>query len=188
MAETKTIPSILLGFMVVEKTAKNDGYIAAFMVTDERGYPLEFRATTPVKPTLVQKTLYGSQLEHYVGVELCSKELIQQSARKPKIVLVPKGWMLDISTGLPITAIALWRSGESMKVEDKRERERQGEIKSGGSNAQPLVYAGRFPDPEREKEVISNLEDCAARFDLVEAFERMRTALQLLAKEDSRFA
>lgn len=188
MAESKSLPSTLLGFIVVEKTVKNDGYIAALMVTDERGYPLEFRATTPVKPTLVQKTLYGTQLEHYVGIELCSRELIQQSARKPKIVLVPKTWMLDISAGLPITAVALWRSGESIKVEDKREREKQGEIKSGLSNSQSLIYGGRFPDTEREKEVISNLEECATRFDLVEAFERMRMALQLLGKEDSRFA
>ena len=60
----------LLGFMTVEATPKNDGFISAMMVTDSRGYPLEFRATTPVRPSLVQKTLYGKQLEHYVGVEL----------------------------------------------------------------------------------------------------------------------
>jgi hypothetical protein len=89
-----------------------------------------------------------------------------------RIVLVPKTWMLDISGGLPMTAVALWRSGESIKVEDIQGKEKQGEIKSWVSKAQSLIYSGRFADSEREKEVISHLEDCAARFDLVEAFKK----------------
>jgi hypothetical protein len=46
------------------------------MVIDHRGYPLEFRCTTPVKPTPIQKIIYGSLLDQYIGVELCGKRLL----------------------------------------------------------------------------------------------------------------
>lgn len=46
----------LLGFLVMEKTTREDGDITALMITDNRGYPLEFKATTPVCPSLAQKT------------------------------------------------------------------------------------------------------------------------------------
>ncbi len=40
----------LIGFLTVEPTADNTGLIGAVLITDERGYPLEFRCTTPVRP------------------------------------------------------------------------------------------------------------------------------------------
>ena len=189
MAEQQGTSSPLLGFLVVEKTAKDDGYIAALMVTDNRGYPLEFRATTPVRPSLVQRTLYGGQLEHYVGVELCGQTLIRQSSRKPRIVLVSDRQLLDIADEVDQDMAAIWRAGEALKVEEEdADTASRGTIKSSGSQVQPLVYEGRFTDPDSEKEMIAYLEDCTGRFDLAEAFERMRAALQLLAKEDSRYA
>ena len=187
MAEQRPTTGALMGFLVVEKTVKEDGFIAALMVTDNRGYPLEFRATTPVRPSLVQRTLYGRQLEHYVGVELCGKTLVQQSSRKPKTILVPERWLLDIADEIEPDIAAIWRAGEALKVEDQDAVSiPRGTIKPSGF--QPLVYEGRFADSDRESETIAYLEECATRFDLVEAFERMRAALQILAKEDPRYA
>src|SRR3990170_575214 len=108
MAEALWVVGSLLGFMVLERTAKEDGYVAALMVTDNRGYPLEFRATTPVRPSLVQRTLYGKSLEHYVGVELCGKTLVQQSSRKPKTILVPERQLLDIAAEVEPDIVAIW--------------------------------------------------------------------------------
>lgn len=187
MAQERPTSGSLLGFLVVERTAKDDGFIAAVMVTDNRGYPLEFRATTPVRPSLVQRTLYGKQLEQYVGVELCGKTLVQQSSRKPKTILVPERRLLDIAHEVEPDIVAIWRAGEVLQVEDEdAAAATRGTIKPSGFQA--LVYEGRFADAEGEREAIAQLEDCATRFDLVEAFERMRAALELLAKEDPRYA
>lgn len=189
MAEQRASSGPLLGFLVLEKTAKEDGFIAALMVTDNRGYPLEFRATTPIRPSLVQRTLYGGQLEHYVGVELCGQTLLRQSSRKPGTVLVPDRQLLDIADEADVNMAAIWRAGETLKVEEEdAATAARGTIKSAGSPFQPLVYEGRFRDADSERDTIAYLEDCAGRFDLVEAFDRMRAALQLLAKEDPRYA
>lgn len=180
--------SQLLGFLVFERTPDKDGFISALMVTDARGYPLEFRATTPVRPSVVQRTLYGRQLEHYVGVELCGKALLQQSQRKAKVVIVPQSWLLDIAAEAQTNMLAIWRAGEAFKPEDEGKAATAGTIKSPGSSYPPLVYKGRFVNPAQEKEAIALLEECNQRFDLVEAFERMRAALELLAKQDPHYA
>lgn len=177
----------LLGFLVFEKTTKKDGFIAALMITDNRGYPLEFRATTPVRPSLVQRTLYGGQLEHYVAIELCAKALVQQSQRKPKAVLVPETSLLDIAAGSKESVVAVWRAGEVLRVEEREAPSVARTITSPGSPYQPMVYRGKFISPDQEREIVAFLEDCATRFDLVEVFERMRAALELLVKEDPRY-
>lgn len=188
MAEQRASNSPLLGFLVLERTVKEDGFIAALMVTDNRGYPLEFRATTPVRPSLVQKTLYGKQLEHYVGIELCGETLLRHSSRKPRMVLVPDRRLLDIADKAGVNVAAIWRAGEALRPESEDSEVTHGTIKAPGSPFQPLVYEGRFRDADSERDTIACLEDCAGRFDLVEVFERMRAALQLLAKEDPRYA
>jgi hypothetical protein len=188
MTEQQAAASTLLGFLVFEKTAKEDGFIGALMVTDNRGYPLEFRATTPVKPSLVQKTLYGGQLEHYVGVELCGQALLRESQRKPKIILVPDRALLDVGDNVDVDIVAIWRAGESLKVEDEAVSGSRGTIRPSDSGRQPMVYEAHFSNEAHQSESLTHIEQCAGRFDLVEAFERMRTALELLAKEDSRYA
>jgi hypothetical protein len=170
-----------------ERTAKDDGFIAGFMVTDERGYPLEFRATTPVRPTLVQRTLYGKQLEHYVGIELCGKTLVQNASRKPNVVLVPETWLLDLASAVPTDVVAIWRAGETMHVQSEEPSAgTRGSVALPGSQA--LIYEGRFVKRDDGNQSVIALEESAARFDLVDAFDRMRSALQLLAKEDQRYA
>ncbi len=186
---TRQVPhAALLGFLAFEKTTKKDGFIAALMVTDERGYPMEFRATTPVRPSLVQRTLYGSQLEHYVAIELCAKPLVQQSQRKPRTVLVPEPWLLDIAEESKVNVAAIWHAGEVIRVEEKAPPSATGTIRPTGSTYQPVVYRGNFMNPDQERETLALLEICAARFDLVEVFQRMRSALEILAKEDPRYA
>lgn len=187
MAEQQAV-SPLIGFLLVEKTAAGDGYIAALMVTDDRGFPLEFRATTPIKPTLVQRTLYGSQLEQYIGVELCGKSLVRQSSRKPRIILVPKRRLLDLANHVESSTVAIWRAGEALQVEEDEVAITRGTFKATGSPYQSLTYEGRFKYKDSEKEIIGYLQNCASSFDLVEAFERMRSALLLLGKEDPRYA
>ena len=184
--QTAAIPQ--LGFLVFEKTVKKDGYISALMVTDNRGYPLEFRATTPVRPSVVQKALYGNQLDHYVGVELCAKPLVQQSQRKPKVILVPDVWLLDVADEAIVNIIAVWRAGESMKLQQDESKEVYRTIKSSVSTYKPLIYKGRFMSADQEKDSIAFVEECHQHFDLAEAFERIRASLALLGKEDPRYA
>src|SRR5712691_10914940 len=97
----------LLGFLILEGTEDGQGLVGAFMVTDERGYPLEFRATTAVRPTAVQRALYGDSLEPYVGTEIVGNRLIQNAQRQPSSVLVPDTRLLDIQNTSRCQVVAI---------------------------------------------------------------------------------
>ncbi|MGH7812965.1 MAG: hypothetical protein ACREQI_03075 [Candidatus Binataceae bacterium] len=187
MAGDSGSPGSLLGFLVVEPTITGDGFISGAMVTDDRGHPLEFKATTPVRPSLVQKTLYGATLSRYVGVELCGKGLVHRLSRAPMVVLVPDHDLLDIACDDTLPVVAIRRAGEKLKVTEA-DVKASGTINPPQGNFQPIVYEGRFPEPAHQSDTIRFAEDCAARFDLIEVFERIREALKLLQKEDKRYA
>ena len=186
MATQQPTPVPMLGFMVFEKTGDGDGFVSAMMVTDSRGYPLEFRATTPVKPTLVQRTLYGSQIQHYVAIELCGAELIRKSQRKPRLTLVPEPWLLDIAGKTGTNMMALWRAGESLRVEAQASSDDRGTLQTD-PGASALIYEKRFQTESDEGEMLRLVATCAKGFHLLEAFGRMRAAIELLAKEDKRY-
>ncbi len=188
MAAEAESSTSLLGFLVFEKTSDATGYIAALMVTDVRGYPLEFRATPPIRPSLVQRTLYGGQLENYIWAELCGKALVQNASRKPKIFLVPDKAMLELASTGPINIVAIHRAGESLKTQGGNAEAVRGTIEANGATNQGIVYEASLSESESSQQITRLLQECAMKFDLIEAFSRMRAAISLLGKEDKRFS
>lgn len=65
----------LIGFFSVFPTQDKQGFIGALLVTDRQGKPEDFRMTLPIKPTGIQKMLYGPSLNRHVGVTLCGVPL-----------------------------------------------------------------------------------------------------------------
>ena len=104
---TKEERNLLLGFLALYETSSHDGYLGAIIITDFQGIPQEFRYTHTVKPTTIQKTLYGNSLELYIGVNLCGIPLIQSLANKPSLVLVQNEFLLGVRTSIscPVTSI-----------------------------------------------------------------------------------
>lgn len=173
----------MVGFLYVGQTQSTDGWIGALMVTDERGYPMEFRATTPVRPSPVQRALWGSSLERYVSVELCGKRLLKESARKPKVVVCTVDVLLDAIDGTDSTMVRVRREGEAL--------EPAGNAPGGRAEAygwEPIVYRLSPKDGDQQAAIGRELQKLHSTFDLVEVFGRIQSALQILAKEDAKYA
>jgi hypothetical protein len=88
---------------------------------------------------------------------------------------------LDLATEVGRDVLAIWVAGESIARSNGFELQ-------GKSGGRQLAYEARFADGAREGSILSFVESCGARFDLVETFGRMRNALALLAQEDKKFA
>jgi len=72
----------LLGYLEFDNSAS---YRGAILVTDDWGKPLEFRFTAPVKPTAVQRTLYGSMLTPHLLVALIAEPLMEALNEEPAV-------------------------------------------------------------------------------------------------------
>ena len=184
MSET-TAPQHI-GFLTLEQTKQKDGYIGAILVTDSRGVPVDFRATHPVKPSAVQKTLYGDALEPYVALELCGKQLLQAVRTKPDLLIVNRPDLLDIHRSAKCPVALLRRAGETFEVQADG-RPGGSRIDSPSGRFQPLAMdlpPGAAADQDRIQQLV---EAAFNHADLLEPFERIAKALEVLATQDAAF-
>src|SRR4030066_1240875 len=57
-------------------------------VTDGMPRPLEFRVSGPIRPTSLQKVLYGDTLQEYICTDLIGVPMLQTLEKKPDLGLV----------------------------------------------------------------------------------------------------
>lgn len=85
----------------------NDAIRGAVLVTDKETKPIEFRVTEPVRPTKIQRTLYGEILYDYILVELIALPLLTALKEKPNIVIVQDEILINVNQKQEIIAIRL---------------------------------------------------------------------------------
>ena len=151
MDKSENITTLSIAFL--EAASFNDEGGKAFrggiLVTDSRTYPLEFRLTTPIRPTPLQVTLYGRTLKEYIYVDLVALTLLQSIKSKPAFVFVASEYFLKAR---PKVNLPIFWIGEG------------GSIKSHPRYKEELRSAS---------EAISKLNGDL----LLEAFSRVRAAL-----------
>jgi hypothetical protein len=64
------------------------GYVGGVLIADEYGLPVEFRHTLPVRPTKLQRALYGSALDRYLRTVVITQRLLGGLEHDPVLVLV----------------------------------------------------------------------------------------------------
>ena len=173
----------MLAFVGFFSTDDGEGTSGAAMVTSERGYPLEFRVTTPVRPSAVQRALYGKSLEPYVITELIARRLIAELQRKPALVLTNRLGAIDAVSAHPMAFVA--RADSYIQTKQEGLHYRRVESPSEAESAIAIV-ASRDSVPDFEA-FVTHIGLAFRYFDPVEAFERMKTALEVLAESDARY-
>jgi len=180
----------LLGFLGLYESSTPGGYVGAILITDLQGVPQEFRCTHPVKPTAIQKPLYGDALEPYIGVELCGVPLLESIQNKPSLIVVHKEFLIQVRAAIPYPVAFVRRAGEAVEIkasdgsEISPERER---IDCATGRFQPIVFTVH-PDFDDDKTCTREILDKVFSYlDPIEPFERIRKAIEVLGKQDERF-
>jgi len=180
----------LLGFLSLYETLSHDGYLGSILVTDLQGIPQEFRCTHPVKPTTIQKPLYGEALEPYIGVNLCGIPLLKSVQNLPSLIILYKEFLLDVRKAISCPVIYIRRAGEAIDLSSsddpktilKRER-----LDCSTGRFQPIVFTPH-PDFNDDIKVARGiLENIFNYLDPLEPFDRMAKAIEVLSKQDKRF-
>lgn len=179
------LPTLLAGFLSIVKRDNDDCYIGAAMVTEEHGHPLEFRATTPVRPTAIQKTLFGDGLDQYISVELCGVEILRQLQRRPALIVVPSEKLLALSSKTPTPVVRVRRPGETLEAGTAIDTEQSGRLHVPPFT--PIVWETRGADDHERQQVLNNLQVLSQHFDVVEVFDRIRAAVEILTTSDDRY-
>lgn len=115
-----------IAFVDVVKFENDHAYRGGVLVTDIKTYPQEFRITSPIRPTALQKTLYGNTLEQYIFVELISVPLIRGIKSKPVLVIIKNPNLVNARTHISIPVVLIIEGGDSnIKVHNNHKEDLQ---------------------------------------------------------------
>jgi hypothetical protein len=75
------------------------------LVTDSNTHPLEFRVSGAIRPTNLQKILYGESLNEYIRIDLLGLPMIQALDNKPNLILVREADFLNLRPRVNVPVI-----------------------------------------------------------------------------------
>jgi hypothetical protein len=86
----------ILAFLDLATFEEGTAIRGGCLVTDALTRPLEFRVSGAVRPTNLQKVLYGDTLQEYISNDLLGIPLLQSLEVKPELVLVREAEFLKL--------------------------------------------------------------------------------------------
>ena len=178
-----------VGFFKLVSDAENKVMLGALLVTDVVGKPEEFRVTYPVKPTGLQRQLYGAALWAHVGVELCGAPLFKSLKARPELLVVSHAEFVALDRVSAATNVLfLDKAGETLRVAGASERAGLEKVNSASSRFEPLRV--QYPNTysvERVRTIYQQVVDLYSAIDLLEPFQRIDVAVKMLRESDERF-
>ena len=156
----KNLSELTLCYLTCPQDSAN-AFLGALMITDFRARPIHFSFVSPVRPTAIQKILFGSTLNSHLKIDVIAQKLLSSIPRVPDVLFVDDMEILA-------TQKIIKKPTACLK-------------KSASQDADPtklsiLDYkADSNDDQEIIGQIIAHLENLV---DIVEPFSRMRQALK----------
>lgn len=150
-----------------------DSIMGVIMVTDPETKPIEFRVTSPIKPTNFQKILYGNVLNEHILVELVAVPLLNAIGEQPDLILVNDSNFLGANSKLDTRVVRVLT-----KAQQNGNKTAKVELKSYNSNNE-ILYLESPEELEDELPGISEAVNKISEYrDLQEPFQRLTLACE----------
>ena len=166
---------ITLMFLYVQNYDEKSSYRGAFLSTDYNTTPVEFRCTNVIKPTKLQKTLYGKILEEHIYVELIAFPLLDSAKKRPDLIIVADNLLLNMREKLLIPVVFLQKETDFHIPDDDQFR---GIITSETGKFEPIVMTVHQKYSDDKRLAGEKLTEILSRKSLLEPFERIQIALE----------
>ena len=173
-----------LGYIIIDGA---EGQIrGASLVTDLRGIPVDFRYTDPIRPTRLERILYGNALDTYLKEELILESLLDSVEVNPQLwVCVDEEILNPLKTNAKVKAVLLNQSNHDPldapgHIENTSEANTF--LLQADEAGAPLKL--KFPTETRPDEMklsAAILIDAAKTMELLEPLTRIQKALISLA-------
>jgi len=176
-----------IGYILANEIS-DDTFMGGLLVTDQKGFPLEFRYTDPVSPSGLQKIIYGHALDRYLIVEVISRSLIESVADKPDIFITNSKLILELNELLGAPLISIQEGNESPFPELGHVSKLDNgdilmQIHPSGSPAH-ITFAGDENDFDRIQPILAGV---GSEMDLLEPIKRINEALNEIIKKSDIF-
>lgn len=169
-------------------SSSSKGYLGAILITDYKGFPLEFRYTDPIVPTKIQQVLYGDGLEKYLKIDVITDSLIKALSQDISVLFVQDEDVLAYKNAkIPIVRLSSTKASPLSAAGDYQ-KVKNNEVLLQSSNAKcpiRLLFSEKF---ECEGAVFDSIIDMlveAGKFmDVDEPLTRVQKTLELICNQE----
>jgi hypothetical protein len=169
-------------------SSNSNGYLGAILITDYKGFPLEFRYTDPIMPTKIQQVLYGEGLEKYIKLDVILDSLLKIVSNRVNVLLVQDEDLLQYKAdNISIIRISSTKSaplsglGDISKVKNSEYLLQT----SHTNNPVRLQFNPHFNcEGEEFTSIISFLTEAGTFMDIDEPLNRVYKTLELVCSKE----
>jgi hypothetical protein len=164
-AGLSNMEGVTLSYLTCPQDA-GGAFLGAIMVTDYRTRPLHFSFVSPIRPTRMQRLLYGHTLDEHIRIDVVAYKLWKELPCKPTVLFVDVPELITARQVAGLPTALLCKEANSQLEPNK---------------LTPLRYdtGQNIDDQETVGQILAKLE---AAVDLVDPFTRMREALKEAVK------
>ncbi len=177
-----------IGYAVSSSSTSN-GYLGAVLITDQKGFPVEFQYTDPISPTKIQQVLYGQGLEKYIKVDVVLESLLNVLSNRIDILLVQDEDLLRYSSdNLKIIRVSSTKSsaiGEQGKFSKVKECEYLVQTSSLNSPIRVQMQKGFTEEAPEFDQIIELLTEAGHYIDICEPLNRVYKAIELICNQEA---
>jgi hypothetical protein len=159
----KNISDLMLCYLICPQDAAN-AFLGAVMITDYRARPIHFSYVSPIRPTTIQRILFGNTLNTHVKIDVIAQKLLSSMPKVPDVIFVDYAEMLAVKQIIKKPAACL-KKNTSQEADPAK---------------LSILHFETFSNEDQQiiGQIIAVLENT---IDLIEPFSRMRLALKELA-------
>jgi len=168
-------------------SSSSKGHLGAILITDYKGFPLEFRYTDPIVPTKIQQVLYGEGLEKYLKIDVITDSLVKALNEDISILLVQDEDLLEYK-GQDVLILRLTRTQSApFSNPGDCEKIKKNEVLLQTAHAKApvrLLFKNGFEcEGEQFDRVIDKLIRAGEFMDVDEPLSRVQKTLELVCEQ-----
>ena len=176
----------VLGYLLVED--REGVFEGAALVVDTRGIPLDFRYTEPVRPTRLERILYGSALDVYLREDVLLKNLVESVEAKPTLWILRDRDLIRAARRHAKVAAVCLESTSASPLDQVGILEPQGDRTTFLLQADPISAPFRLAVTEDQlsqtQKISADLVAAAEEMELGEPYSRMGKALESIREHE----
>lgn len=175
----------LIGYIALE--TKDHYFRGAALVTDQRGIPADFRYTEPVRPTKIERILYGGALDIYLREEVILQNLLDAIEAKPTLWLVEEDELLQPVQRISRLPVVSVQQTQRSPLEQSGHYEPTGErgvfVFQADNISAPLRLTVSEENIAKIAQFAQNLTQLAEDMEIMEPFNRISKAIEAVEQE-----
>jgi hypothetical protein len=168
-----------LAYLIAE-SVNDTSWAGGLLITDERGLPVDFRYVEPIKPTKLQKLIYGDALRRCLILDAIAGTLLKAANPKVDWIFAGDTLLLDLEGRVSSKLVAIGNGEmEPLSEVGAWRFDRAGEIAMQiGMTGPPMKLYFHAKNESETEHMAKDLASLAEQFDFAEPLERVVAALK----------